>query len=168
MKMVEGDVEEQWLMGPWENPVKAPVPGSVHTALFQTGIIPFPYLGRNQTSTKPWSFKTYYYKKIFPRPPKGQDETLVFDGICNRCTIYLNGVNLGRHEGMFTSFKYSVRDLLKDENTLVVKLEPSVSRWETTVVFNNSWGWHYSMFPPLGIWRSVSNHGGQSCDDRRG
>lgn len=159
MKTLEGDVAEEWLMGPWDNPVEAPVPGSVHTALYKAGVIPFPYLGRNQLTTKDWSFKTYYYKKTFPRPPQGQDQTLVFDGICNRCTIYLNGVNLGKHEGMFTSFSYPVKELLKDENTLVVKLEPATTRWETTVVFNNSYGWHYSMFPPLGIWRSVSIRG---------
>jgi len=159
MATIEGDVAEERINGPWEHFMKAEVPGSVHTALYQDGVIPFPYLGRNQLTTKDWSFKTYYLKKTFPRPPKGQDKTLVFDGVCNKCTIYFNGANLGKHEGMFTRFTYPIADMLQDENTLVVKLDPSVSRWETTVVFNNSWGWHYSMFPPLGIWQPVSIRG---------
>lgn len=158
-QMVEGGSDEERLSTPWTNPFKAPVPGSVHTALFQAGVIPHPYIGRNQEIAKLWSFKTYYLKKTFPRPPQGEDETLEFGGICNRCTIWLNGRLLGRHEGMFTTVRYPVRDLLKEENELIVKLDPSVAEWRETVVFNNSFGWMYSKFPPLGIWRSVAIHG---------
>ncbi len=80
--MVEGGGDEGRLSAPWTNPLKAPVPGSVHTALFQAGVIPHPYIGRNQEVAKPWSFKTYYLKKTFSRPPQGEDETLEFGGIC--------------------------------------------------------------------------------------
>ena len=155
-QMVQGGSQDQRLSGTWPDAIKAPVPGSVHTALYKSGIIPFPFLGRNQLTTRPWSFKTYYLKKVFPRPPQGKDETLVFDGICNRCEIWLNGRDLGSHEGMFTNIRFPVADLLKDENTLIVRLDPSAQDWASTVVFNNSFGWHYSMFPPLGIWRSVT------------
>ena len=174
-QMVEGGSLDERLKGDWTNAIKAPVPGSVHTALYQAGIIPFPYLGKNQLVTKPWSFKTYYYKKTFARPPQGRDKTLVFEGVCNRCAIWLNGTKLGEHEGMFDSITYPVGNLLKDENTLVVCIFPAPYElgtntpsdffkgknvgWIRTVMFNNSFGWHYSMFPPLGIWCSVAIHG---------
>ena len=158
-QLLEDGTEQERLTGSWEKAIKAPVPGSVHTALHRAGIIPDPYLGKNQSSTKPWSFKTYYYRKTFARPPKGQDQTLVFDGVCNICTIWLNGKLLGHHEGMFTSIRYPIGDQLQDTNTLVVMLAPSVADWKKSVVFNNSFGWHYSMFPPLGIWQSVRIQG---------
>ena len=157
-QLLEGGTADERLAGSWTNAMAAPVPGSVHTALYLAGVIPFPYLGRNQDIVRPWSYKTYYYQKRFPRPPKGQDETLVFKGICNRCTIWLNGRRLGEHEGMFDEVKFSVREILQPENTVMVKLDPAID-WQRTVVFNNSYGWHYSKFPPLGIWQSVCLHG---------
>ncbi len=157
-QLLEGGNAEQRLSGDWSKAISAPVPGSVHTALYRAGVIPFPFLGRNQEVAKDWSAKTYWYKKTFPRPPKGPDQTLVFHGVCNRCTIWLNGKELGQHEGMFTRLEFPVHELLQDTNTLIVKLDPALP-WHQTVVFNNSYGWHYSKFPPLGIWQSVDIHG---------
>jgi beta-mannosidase len=157
-QLIYGEQAEPFTPGAWTNAIKAPVPGSVHTALFRANVIPDPYVGTNQEIAARWSKKTYYYKRVFARPPAGQDEMLVFDGICNRCTIWLNGEKLGDHEGMFDSVEFPVRDRLKDSNTLIVKLEPAIA-WQKTVVFNNSYGWHYSKFPPLGIWQPVSIRG---------
>jgi beta-mannosidase len=156
--MIGGNTAEQRVSGEWSKTMAAPVPGSVHTALHRAGTIPFPYMGRNQEIARDWSAKTYWYRKTFPRPPKGQDQTLVFHGVCNRCTIWLNGKELGKHEGMFTRFEFPILDLLRDDNTLIVKLDPAIP-WQQTVVFNNSYGWHYSKFPPLGIWQSVEIRG---------
>ena len=118
---------EQRLSGDWSKAIAAPVPGSVHTALYRAGVIPFPYMGRNQEIAKDWSAKTYWYRKTFSRPPKGQDQTLVFHGVCNRCTIWLNGKELGKHEGMFTRIEFPIHDLLQDDNTLIVKLDPAIA-----------------------------------------
>jgi beta-mannosidase len=174
-QLIEGGTAATRLASDWVRPIPAVVPGSVHTALYQAGVIPFPYEGKNQDIVRPWSFKSYWYKKTFPRPPKGQDRTLVFEGVCNRCVIWLNGKELGRHEGMFDRIELPVHELLQDENILIVRLGGMASEegkipiddyshgldgdWEQTVVFNNSYGWHYSKFPPLGIWRSVQIHG---------
>ncbi len=153
-ELVQAKDLEDRLAGAWDGSMPAPVPGSVHTALARNGIIPDPYFGKNQEIVKEWSDKTYYYRKTFRRPPQGQDDTLVFEGLCNRATIWLNGRQLGEHEGMFIPVEYPVRDLLEEENTLVVRLDPAVP-WYDTVVFNNTYGWHYAKFPPLGIWRPV-------------
>jgi len=142
----------------WDKPIAAMVPGSVHTALYDAGVIPFPYTGRNQEVAATWSKKTYWYQKTFPRPPAGQDRTLVFHGICNRCTIWLNGRELGQHEGMFTRVEFPIHDLLQESNTLVVKLDPAID-WMKTMVPNIFYGPYYSQIPPLGIWRSVEIRG---------
>lgn len=74
--------------------------------------------------------------------------------------------------------EYDVTDLLREENTLIVKLEPipfepwdmvgesgtpntsanpkNNGSWRHTVVFNNGYGWHYSNLQSLGIWNSVA------------
>src|SRR3984957_8518576 len=142
----------------WDKPITAMVPGSVHTALYDAGIIPFPYDGRNQEIAATWSEKTYWYQKTFPRPPAGQDQTLVFHGICNRCTIWLNGRELGQHEGMFTRVEFPVHGLLGEINTLVVKLDPAVD-WKKSSVAPIFYGDSYTRIPPLGIWRSVEIRG---------
>jgi beta-mannosidase len=157
-QLAEGGADSQRLTHDWDKPIPATVPGSIHTALARAGVIPHPYLARNQEIARRWSFKTYWYKRVFPRPPVGSDRTLVFHGIANRATIWLNGKKLARHEGMFTSIELPVADLLQDSNTLIVKLDPAID-WQKTVVFNNSYGWHYSKFPPLGIWQPVELRG---------
>lgn len=56
---------------------------------------------------------------------KSKDEKrhfLVFTGVSNRCTVYLNGREVGRHEGAFTGFQIEVTDQLKEENFLVVQV----------------------------------------------
>lgn len=141
-----------------KNPIAAVVPGSVHTALDGAGVIPSPYYGRNEEIAAVWSERTFWYQKSFPRPPPGQDHTLVFDGICDRCTVWLNGRELGKHEGMFTRVEFPVHPFLKDANTLLVKLHPAID-WKKTGTAPIFYGPFYCNIPPLGIWRSVEIRG---------
>lgn len=158
--------------GAFKSGFPAVVPGSVHTALTAAGKIPDTTFGRNQETGCLESYKNWWLKRSFKRPEGLKDEKIVFEGICNKCDIWLNGEMLGSHEGMFGGPEFSVSALLKDENTLVVKLYaiPFVQQentpinddnpgsnisWRDTVVFNNVYGWHYSKMPSLGIWRPV-------------
>ena len=48
---------------------------------------------------------------------------LYFGAVSYRCRVYLNGVEIGNHEGGFTPFQIEVTDLLKDgDNFLVVEV----------------------------------------------
>jgi beta-mannosidase len=162
-QMAEGGAAEKRLGEAWPDAVPAKVPGSVHSALYAAGKIPDPKFGRNDSIAHEQSFKTWWFKRSFPRPQGTQGEKLVFDGVAIRCTVWLNGQLLGSHDGMFGGPEFNVADCLRDENSLVVKLDPAPGDpkawnnpdWRTTVVFNNVWGWHYSSIPALGIWRSV-------------
>jgi beta-mannosidase len=167
-QMVEGGPEQERLAGNWEGAIPAAVPGSVHAALVAAGKKPEPTIGRNQPIVAEASYKTWWLRTSFRRPAGSQGERLVFDGVCNLCTVWLNGRKLGGHEGMFGGPVFDVAGLLKDENTLVVKLDPIPPRpagavanesWRQTVVSNNVYGWHYSQCPSLGIWRSVRIEG---------
>lgn len=170
-------LDGEWLMADNESfrdAIPASVPGSVHTALLTAGRIPDPTFARNQLLAAKESYKTWWFKRTFKRPVM-QGESLVFDGVCYICTVWLNGnklgewtdgVKLGYHEGMFGGPSFEIARYLHDENTLIVKLEPiphilselvgtSNSCYPRLVVFNNVYGWHYSQCPALGIWRSV-------------
>jgi len=165
-QLVEGGDDNQRIHGDWENSIKAIVPGSVHSALWKAGIIPDPYFGRNDSIAEKYSYKTWWYKKEFTINNQLNVPNLIFDGIANKCSIWLNGLKLGNHEGMFGGPSFNVSKILKGRNVLVVKIEPIPQvyektrradnrTWTSTVVFNCVYGWHYSKIPSLGIWRTV-------------
>ena len=158
----------------WNQAMDAPVPGSIHTALVNAGIIPDTTFGRNQEIALSYSYKDWWYRTSFHVDDTISPARLVFDGICNRCEIYLNGVRIGSHEGMFGGPVIDVTGKLLPENELIVRLfmipfhhqgnwaqDPSRScdnvndSWRNTVVINNVYGWHYSCLPSLGIWNHV-------------
>ena len=68
--LIEGDGQEP----SWEEAIPAQVPGSVHTALVKNGRIPNPVFGQNQRIARKESYKTWCYKRNFPRP---MDQTYV-------------------------------------------------------------------------------------------
>lgn len=164
-----GDERARLADGEWTDAIPAQVPGSVHAALVAAGKLPDPTVGRNQPIVAQASYKTWWFRTTFPRPAGTTGERLVFDGVCNRCTVWLNGRRLGEHEGMFGGPEFDVGGMLEDRNTLIVRLAPipkefaglgnSNISWQKTVVFNNVYGWHYSQCPSLGIWRTANVEG---------
>ena len=158
----------------WRTAMKAPVPGSVHTALVNAGITPDTTMGRNQQLALPYSYKDWWYRASFEAQDLAAPVRLCFEGVCNRCEVFLNGKPIGTHEGMFGGPVIDVTGRLLARNELVVHLfaipfcenprkamDPSRSAeavntsWRQTVVINNVYGWHYSCLPSLGIWNSV-------------
>ncbi|MCX7018207.1 MAG: beta-mannosidase [Candidatus Sumerlaeota bacterium] len=160
------------LISDWRDAIPAIVPGSVHGALRRAGLLPDHTIGAQDVAARMKSFKTWWFKKTFRRLPNSAGSwKLVFDGVAIRCTVWLNGYELGGHEGMFGGPEYDVSRVLKEENTLIVRIDPAPHEishgwpnhfftglnvgWMRTVVFNNVYGWHYSNIPALGIWRDV-------------
>ncbi len=143
----------------WTAAIHAQVPGSVHAALRAAGLTPDHTWAKEMEIVRLNSFKHWWLKTTFPRPQGMSGEWLIFDGICSGCTVYLNGQRLGSHLGMFGGPEFNISTLLQDDNTLVVHIEPSPEDWKNNVVFNNTFGWHYSRIPPRGIWRSVRIEG---------
>ena len=171
-RLAEGGAEAQRLSGTWQDAIPAAVPGSVHTALLTAGRIPDPYVGRNDEIAKKESFKTWWFMRRFERPADVNKARLVFGGICDSCSVWLNGQKLGDHKGMFAELEYDVSPCLAEgENTIIVRLDPVPLRissgepndfftgmnvgWLDTAVINNIYGWHYIDLPTLGIWRPV-------------
>lgn len=158
----------------WAGAMDAPVPGSIHTALVNAGIIPDTTFGRNQELARKYSYMDWWLRRTFKVEDPAAASKLVFEGVANRCEIYLNGELIGGHEGMFGGPFIDVTGKLKEENELVVhlfaipfhhqgsgyhdknRIEGFIDdSWRKTVVSNNVYGWHYSCMPSLGIWNSV-------------
>ncbi len=167
---------DQPLEDAWSQAIPAVVPGSVHSALVKAGRIPDPTFGKNAEIARVYSYKPWWFKRTFSTSEVMANPTLKFGGVANRCTVWLNGHKLGEHEGMFGGPDFDVRGILKDENTLIVRIDPIEFQargghppdahfggvndsWVNTVTFNNAYGWHYVNLPSLGIWRSVKVEG---------
>jgi beta-mannosidase len=165
-EMAEGGGEEVRLNGlDWHDAIPAIVPGSVHSALWKAGKIPDPYFGQNDSIAERQSYKTWWFRRKITIEDTLNAPELIFNGIANKCSVWINKKLLGSHEGMFGGPQYDIkRYLVKGDNHIVVKINPipqeftslgDNSSWQQTVVFNNVYGWHYSQIPSLGIWRDV-------------
>jgi beta-mannosidase len=96
-------------------PLRAAVPGTVHTDLIAGGLIPDPYYGVNESALA-WLHRTAWtYQTTVTAPPFAEDERvdLVFDGLDTVATIQLGGTELGRTANMHRSYRYRVEDLLR-------------------------------------------------------
>ena len=152
----------------WTDAFNAEVPNSVHTNLLNAGLIEDPLFAKNDKRARENSYRVWWYKKEFDADPELQNPTLSFDGICYRAMVWLNGKYLGMHSGMFGGPDYNVSDILREHNTLIVKIFNAPSNpyayseyadfdegWKYGTVINCVYGWHYACIPSRGIWKSV-------------
>src|ERR1035437_7844018 len=106
--------------------IHAQVPGSVQVSLFRAGELPDPYIRMNAKKYDWVLGKTWYYRKSFTVPTSARDQYvfLCFDGVDYYARIWLNGHELGRHEGMHGGPMIEVASLLRTDgaNELVVEV----------------------------------------------
>ncbi|MEK0316687.1 glycoside hydrolase family 2 protein [Cohnella sp. 56] len=151
------------LSGAWADAIPARVPGSIHTALAEAGLLADPSYGDNASAAKAFSHRTWWHRRMFDAPgwaAAGWPATLTFDGVSPGCEVWLNGAKLGSHNGAFGGPRYAAGALRETGNELVVKVLPAPlgnewTAWHSSVVFNCSYGWHYVDLPAVGIWRAV-------------
>lgn len=163
----------------WKTAVDCMVPGDVHIALTEAGVIDDPLVDVNSEKCKWMEEKEFWYKKIFV-VPEGfmQDKTeLVFDGLDLTADIWLNGRYIGSHNNAFTRKVIDISgDLAEGENTLIVRIDDGVHgvkdkpldlmkyswnaeqpyrAWMRKPQFVYGWDWTIWM-PSCGIWKGVS------------
>lgn len=166
---------EEWTPAgcpPWGKWIPAQVPGDVIADSLDAGMIPHPYRDLNSLACEWLSERDWVYRKGFTVPDewRGKHVRLRFDGVDYACAVYLNGQQLGEHEGMFTPFEFDVSPHLRygSENVLVVLVQhkppvdvvqgqigwTSKARvWKARFAYD--WDW-CTRLVPLGIWQSVS------------
>ncbi|WP_290050022.1 glycoside hydrolase family 2 protein [Amycolatopsis solani] len=106
--------------------IPASVPGTVHTDLLAAGLIPDPYLDRNEADLQWIGLTGWRYETTFDRPAALGTAELVFDGLDTIAEIELNHRVLAETRNMHRSYRIPVTDLLADGNTLAVTFSSAV------------------------------------------
>ena len=155
-----------------------PVPGDIHIALTEAGVIKDPLLDENSKECRWLEEKEFWYQKTFDISEEFiQDETeIVFEGLDLTADIWLNGQYIGSHNNAFIEKVISVSSFVKPgENELIVRIDDGVNGVkDKDIDFNKlSWnneqpyrawmrkpqfvyGWDWTIWlPTCGIWKSV-------------
>ena len=107
-------------------PRHAEVPGCVHTDLLAHGLIPDPYLDRNEHALHWIGRSDWLYEARLDVTTKmlGEDRLdLVFDGLDTVAAISLNGVRLGEARNIHHAHRFDARTAAREgENRLAVLL----------------------------------------------
>lgn len=105
----------------------AELPKSVYYNLFEAGILPDPYKAKNSLQYYWVDEKIWYYRRKFYVPSSfiGRNIYLCFDGVAYYCKVWVNGVLLGEHEGMFGGPVVNIEGLVKFdcENEIIVEVK---------------------------------------------
>lgn len=109
--------------------VPAEVPGVVHTDLLAAGLIPDPYLDLNEKALQWIGECDFRYRTSFDHATTSHAHVeLVFDSLDTAATITLNGTVLGTVENQHRSWRFEVRELLREQgNELVIDFASAVN-----------------------------------------
>lgn len=103
------------------------IPKSLYHSLHDSGVLPDPYIGVNSRQYHWVDEKVWYYRKKFcvNAPAFVGNAFLCFDGIAYFSRLWINGILLGEHEGMFGGPVVDVKDYihLDGENEIVVEVK---------------------------------------------
>jgi beta-mannosidase len=162
--------------------VPATVPGCVHLDLLAAGLIPDPYLDENEGEL-PWiGYVDWRYETTFhvshDELPTGSDRLdLVADGLDTLATIELNGVEVARTCNQHRSYRFDVRDAIREgDNTLAITFAaamPAITAIDAAdgrphvnahpfnairkMASNFGWDWGADLVT-AGVWRPLTLH----------
>lgn len=105
--------------------IDARVPGSVHRALLDAGLLEDLNIGLNSLKARWVEEQVWIYRRTFVPPEEAlkANAWLVFDRLELGATVWLNGQEIGRHANAHRPARFPVTGrLVKGENILVVRL----------------------------------------------
>lgn len=159
--------------------VPATVPGLVHTDLLDAGLIPDPFLDRNEHLVTWIGSTDWEYRTAFDWTPDGHDRhDLVFEGLDTVATVTLNGSVVAETRNQHRTYRLDVDALLREgENELVVHFGSPVAAADRASLeigyrphtyfhpFNAirkaacNFGWDWGLdAASAGLWKPVSLH----------
>lgn len=162
-----------------EQVVSCKVPGDIHIALTEAGVIKDPLVDNNSLECKWLEEKEFWYKKVFYIEDSFlQDITeIVFEGLDLTADIWLNGQYIGSHNNAFIEKVIDISACIQSgENVLIVRIDDGVNavKDKPTDLMEKSWnneqpyrawmrkpqfvyGWDWTIWlPTCGIWKNVS------------
>ncbi len=174
----EGRIEDADRLYAENQTVSCMVPGDVHIALTDAGVIRDPLKDKNSTECRWMEEKEFWYRKsFFIEKDFLQDYTeLIFEGLDLTADIWLNGIYIGSHNNAFISKVIDVSSCIRaGENLLIVRIDDGVHGVKEKPVdfMERSWnndqpyrawmrkpqfvyGWDWTIWlPTCGIWKEV-------------
>ena len=143
------------LNGVWEyqitDPDKDPVP-----TLWKKIIVPFsPGSKLSGTDEILLPGRTLWYRKQFAYQPVPKQTWLRFEAVDQCCTVYMNGIEVGSHEGGYCPFGFDVSGMIKYQNSLMLKCtdDSDTGRFAYGKQKVEHGGMWYT--PSSGIWQTV-------------
>lgn len=120
-------------------------PTNVHLDLLHHGLIPDPFIGKNELDVQWIGEAQWVYRTTFAAPSVagGAKAILAFDGLDTFATVVLNGETILETENMFTPERADVTALLKEgDNELVITFDSAYLRgWKLVEKFpDHKWG----------------------------
>jgi len=164
-KSVESTVQRRGVT-PW---VKATVPGGVHKALENAGLIADPDFGMNSLLCEWVEHRWWVYRTFFDTPDHQGRMFLRFEGVDDECRILLNGTEIAAHQGMYEPILCDVTNLVRrgePNQLLVILMEPPREQGQigwTSKTFTQKarfgYKWDFcTHLVNLGLWRGVYLH----------
>lgn len=161
-KSVESTVQRRGVT-PW---VKATVPGGVHKALENAGLIADPDFGMNSLLCEWVEHRWWVYRTFFDTPDHQGRMFLRFDGVDDECRILLNGTEIAAHQGMYEPILCDVTGLVRRDEPnqlLVILVEPPREQGQigwTSKTFTQKarfgYKWDFcTHLVNIGLWRGV-------------
>ncbi|KAM6221639.1 beta-mannosidase [Rhynchocyon petersi] len=105
------------------------VPGCVHSALLQQGLIQDPYYRFNDLNYRWISLDSWTYIKEFTAPfglRKLQKINLIFEGVDTISKVLLNNVTIGKTDNMFNRYSFDITSVVRDVNVLELHFQSAV------------------------------------------
>ncbi|MGV9760575.1 glycoside hydrolase family 2 protein [Streptomyces tricolor] len=162
---------EGWSLRHGEESLEATVPGCVHTDLLTAGVIPDPFLGRNETDVAWVGRRAWTYVRDLGHGSAHERTDLVFDGLDTAAYITLGGRPVGRTRNMHRRYRFDVTGRTGrleirfasayDEAAAVravtgerPNVYPEPSQYIRKMACNFGWDWGPTLVT-AGIWRPV-------------
>ncbi|XP_069341566.1 beta-mannosidase isoform X1 [Eulemur rufifrons] len=105
------------------------VPGCVHSALFQQGLIQDPYYRFNDLDYRWISLDNWTYSKKFQIPfdfSKWQKVNLIFEGVDTVSEVLFNNVTIGKTDNMFNRYSFDVTGVVAATNSVELRFQSAV------------------------------------------
>uniref|UniRef100_A0A2R9A4B3 Beta-mannosidase n=1 Tax=Pan paniscus TaxID=9597 RepID=A0A2R9A4B3_PANPA len=105
------------------------VPGCVHSALFQQGLIQDSYYRFNDLNYRWVSLDNWTYSKEFKIPfeiSKWQKVNLILEGVDTVSKILFNEVTIGETDNMFNRYSFDITNVVRDVNSIELRFQSAV------------------------------------------